>query len=62
MALTFKKRDDFDKVLGDLGVLPPEITFDEKNEKPNGQKVKSAEDFLINNENNTKAEKSKNVQ
>ena len=27
MALTFKKRDDLDKVLGDLAVLPPQVVF-----------------------------------
>lgn len=48
MALTFKKRDDFDKVLGELAALPPEvlITEPEKNEKRTDRKIKSPEDFL----------------
>lgn len=48
MALTFKKRDDFDKVLGELAALPPEvlITEPEKNEKTTDRKIKSPEDFL----------------
>ncbi|MDR1605539.1 MAG: hypothetical protein LBS41_00365 [Streptococcaceae bacterium] len=48
MALTFKKRDDLDKVLGDLAALPPEVTFSdiEKIEKNSDKKIKSPEDFL----------------
>lgn len=48
MALTFKKRDDFDKVLGELAALPPEVvlTEPEKNSKLSDKKYKSPEDFL----------------
>lgn len=59
MALTFKKRDDFDKVLGELAALPPEvlITEPEKNEKTTDRKIKSPEDFLKQfDENNSEKE------
>ena len=48
MALTFKKRDDLDKVLGDLAVLPPQVVFTdiEKIEKTSDKSVKTPEDFL----------------
>jgi hypothetical protein len=48
MALTFKKRDDFDKVLGDLAALPPEVVLTDtpKIEKTSDKKVKTPEDFL----------------
>ena len=48
MALTFKKRDDLDKVLGHLAVMPPEFEFTdaEKIEKTTDKRVKTPEDFL----------------
>lgn len=48
MALTFKKRDDFDKVLGELAALPPqvEITDTPDINKTSDKKVKTPEDFL----------------
>lgn len=48
MALTFKKRDDLDKVLDDLAVLPPQVVFTdiEKIEKTSDKSVKTPEDFL----------------
>jgi hypothetical protein len=62
MALTFKKRDDFDKVLGDLATLPSLFdSFDaETNEKLSDKKVKSPEDFLKNLDKNP-TEKAKTV-
>lgn len=48
MALTFKKRDDLDKLLGDLAVMPPEFEFNEieKIEKKTDTQVKTPDDFL----------------
>lgn len=48
MALTFKKRDDLDKLLGDLAVMPPEFEFNdiEKIEKKTDKQVKTPDDFL----------------
>ncbi|MBP6300924.1 MAG: hypothetical protein KBB22_02165 [Lactococcus sp.] len=48
MALTFKKRDDLDKVLEDLAALPPQVEFtdSDKIEKTSDKKIKSPEDFL----------------
>ncbi|GAB2021422.1 hypothetical protein RyT2_04960 [Pseudolactococcus yaeyamensis] len=48
MALTFKKRDDLDKVLDELAALPPQVEFTDpdKIEKTSDKKIKSPEDFL----------------
>lgn len=48
MALTFKKRDDLDKVLDELAALPPQVKFTDpdKIEKTSDKKIKSPEDFL----------------
>ena len=47
MALTFKKRDDLDKVLEDLAALPPQVEFTDpdKIEMTSDKKIKSPEDF-----------------
>ncbi|GFH40923.1 SPJ_0845 family protein [Pseudolactococcus insecticola] len=62
MALTFKKRDDLDKVLGDLAALPPQVEINdlEKIEKTSDKKVKSPEDFLKNTD--TQESQEDNVQ
>ena len=43
MALTFKKRDDLDKVLDELAALPPQVEFTDpdKIEKTSDKKIKS---------------------
>ena len=48
MALTFKKRDDLDKVLEELAALPPQVAFTDpdKIEKTSDKQFKTPEDFL----------------
>lgn len=63
MALTFKKRNDLDKLLGDLAIIPPEFEFNdsEKIEKKRDKQVKTPDDFLKQFDTKTKESDLKDV-